>query len=201
MTDWSKHQEALLTLQRQVTQRMAQSGQYGLDDPLSDALGELSAYDNHPADIASELFERGKDLALRDADKLRLQEIDRALTAMQNGTYGTCEKCRNAIPEARLAAYPMTTLCVDCKRLDEQAHPDRTRPVEEAYLWPGFGRSNLDETSAVAFDGEDSWQAVARFNERTDYENDYEQVELNDNEGIVDEGDRITNEDLHSQWS
>ena len=29
------------------------------------SVGELSSYDNHPADEGTELFERGKDLALR----------------------------------------------------------------------------------------------------------------------------------------
>ena len=32
----------------------------GLKDPMADSIGELSMYDNHPADIGDELFERAK---------------------------------------------------------------------------------------------------------------------------------------------
>ena len=42
-------------------------------------------------------------------------QIDRALAKISAGTYGTCEQCGNAIPQARLKALPYAALCVACK--------------------------------------------------------------------------------------
>lgn len=199
MADWGKMRERLCTIREETENRIARTGEYGLDDSMGDELAELSLYDNHPADVASELFERGKDLALRDRDKIQLQEIERAITAIDDGTYGMCEDCGEPIAPDRLEAYPATTLCVKCKQQDESTHPDRARPIEEAYLYPGYARTNTDETESVGFDGEDSWQAVARYNERPEYEHDYEDIFMDDNEGIVDDMDRISNEDYRKQ--
>lgn len=184
----------LKEMRQDVVDRLEATGQFGLDDAMSDELGELSMYDNHPADIASELFERGKDVALRDSQKLRLQAIDRALVAVDDGTYGTCSDCGAHIPEERLVANPLATLCVDCKRAEEIRHPNRSRPVEEAFLWPGFGRTDTDDEDSVGFDGEDAWQAVERSNERPEYGHDYEKIFLDDNEGLVDAVDLVSNE-------
>jgi DnaK suppressor protein len=197
--DWLQQRERLETERAGIEERLQGSGQYGLDDTMSVELGELSVYDNHPADIGSELFERGKDLALRDADKLRLQEIERALQAITDGTYGICSECGQRIPEERLEAFPTARMCVSCKRKDEAAHPDRGWPVEEAFLAPAYERSNFDGKDVVEFDGEDSWQAVARYNQRPEYEHDYEQLGLEDNEGIVDPADAISDRQYRQQ--
>jgi DnaK suppressor protein len=199
MADWSAYRQRLQEMRENVCARLERSGEYGLDDPMVDQLGELSVYDNHPADVASELFEREKDWGLRDRDHIQLQEIDRALSAIDNGTYGTCETCQKPIPEERLLAYPATTLCVDCKRQDEALHPDRSHPIEERFLQPGYARTDTDETSSVAFDGEDAWQAVARFNERPEFADAYEDILMDDNEGVVDDMDIISNEDYRRQ--
>lgn len=201
--EWSKQKAWLENARQEVKGRLERTGQYGLDDPMSDELGELSLYDNHPADIGSEMFERAKDVGLRDMDKLQLQAIDRALDAMDNGTYGTCQECGKAISEARLEAYPLATLCIDCKSDDERTHPDRSRPIEEEFIWPGFGRTDLDGTKNVGFDGEDSLQGVWRFNQRQDYNQDYDYIGqddyMDDNEGIVDDVDMISNEQYREQ--
>lgn len=197
---WEREKNALYQHQKVIRQRLERTGDYGLDDAMADNIGELSMYDNHPADVASELFERGKDVALRDSDHIRLQEIDRALEAIENGSYGTCDVCHQPIAPERLEAFPTSLLCVTCKKKDEAIHPSGGRPVEELYLWPGFGRTNLDNTSAVMFDGEDAWQAVDRFNESPPGQpTNYEQIFMDDNEGIVDPMDAISNEEYKAQ--
>jgi YteA family regulatory protein len=201
--NWEQHKVWLENARRDIVNRLDGSGQYGLDDSMQDELGELSLYDNHPADVASELFEREKDVGLRIMNQQRLQEIDQALQSIAHGTYGTCQNCGSPIPEERLEANPLSLLCIDCKRADERQHPDRHRPIEEEFLTPGFGRTHLDDTDNVAFDGEDSLQAVWRFNQRQDYNEDYDYLGqddyLDDNEGIVDDVDRISNEEYKSQ--
>lgn len=43
-----------------------------------------------------------------------IREIDRAILQIENGTYGVCVDCGDAIPEARLVARPVSVTCVDC---------------------------------------------------------------------------------------
>ncbi|WP_035452918.1 TraR/DksA C4-type zinc finger protein, partial [Alicyclobacillus herbarius] len=197
--DWSDIRRQLEEERARIKARFEESGDYGMNAPMGDSLSELSVYDNHPADIGSELFERGKDIALRDRDRIRLQEIDRALEAIATGRYGVCQHCAQPIPRERLQAYPTALLCVDCKHRDEQEHPPLGWPVEEDFLKPAFKRSNFDGTDVVEFDGEDSWQAVARYNERPEYQYDYEMFGLEDNEGIVDPADAISDKQYRDQ--
>lgn len=138
---------------------------YGMGESLETMTDELSFYDNHPGDLGSETFERGKDLALREHASLRLNEIDAALERMEDGTYGTCMNCNQEIPVARLEVEPAAEFCVDCQDQAEAQEVEANRPVEENFLFPGFGRSDMDENDEDynGFDGEDSWQAVARY--------------------------------------
>jgi RNA polymerase-binding transcription factor DksA len=45
----------------------------------------------------------------------RLKEINDALSKIENGTYGICEKCGSKIDEKRLKAFPTARYCVKCK--------------------------------------------------------------------------------------
>lgn len=59
--------------------------------------------------------ERDRLLVVAGDAQARVAAIDAALARVDSGTYGTCEACGNAIPEARLEALPEATLCVACK--------------------------------------------------------------------------------------
>ncbi|RAP76635.1 TraR/DksA C4-type zinc finger protein [Paenibacillus montanisoli] len=142
-----------------IEQRLASSEHYGFSSSLKDESGDLSSYDNHPADAATETYERGKDLALHEQEELHLSRIEAALSAIDDGIYGKCRTCGNSIPFERLQALPDTLYCT--------AHSPRQdiserRPVEEEYLYPGFGRTSMDdhEDGYNGFDGEDAWQIV-----------------------------------------
>ena len=102
----------------------------GLKDPMADSIGELSMYDNHPADIGDELFERGKDLSLRDSAEIQYKNVERALAKIDNNTYGICDKCGKPISIDRLEALPSANLCLDCKK--EEVLPDGTDPLERS---------------------------------------------------------------------
>ncbi len=83
---------------------------------------ELSsaAGDQHIADHASEMVDRELDESLEVNAEEIVREIDRALGRIEDGTYGSCARCGQAIPEERLAAVPYATLCVSCKQLEER---------------------------------------------------------------------------------
>ena len=76
------------------------------DTPENEEVGELAGYDQHPADLASETFEREKDLSILEGLESDLAEIEAALQRIDEGTWGTDEETGEAIDPARLDAYP-----------------------------------------------------------------------------------------------
>ena len=52
--------------------------------------------------------------ALGQVEMNELRRIDAALDRIENGSYGSCQKCGNEISEARLELLPDTPLCKDC---------------------------------------------------------------------------------------
>ena len=83
--------------------------------------GELSSADQHPADTASETFEREKDLSILDRIDAQLADVARAEKRLAAGTYGTCEACGRPIDEDRLRARPAARFCLDDQHLAERA--------------------------------------------------------------------------------
>jgi DnaK suppressor protein len=71
------------------------------------------------ADSAHSTAERARLLSVMKALRANLRWVNRALTKMELGTYGTCERCGNPIPIERLEALPWAILCVDCARRGE----------------------------------------------------------------------------------
>jgi DnaK suppressor protein len=53
-----------------------------------------------------------------------IHKIDYALMKMETGTYGVCENCGAEIPFERLKARPVTTMCIECKELEEELEND-----------------------------------------------------------------------------
>ncbi len=156
-------QQRLLTMKNEELGRVARLRE-GLRTPQGSSVEELSVYDNHPADIGDVTFERGKDLGLALFLEDRLAMIDDALESIQEGEYGICEVCGKEISAERLETIPYTTLCQDCKRQNEDLEWSG-RPVEEKVIELPFGgvQGFHDVVDNNAFDGEDAWQAVARY--------------------------------------
>jgi YteA family regulatory protein len=190
--------QLLIKEKQDFEQRLQQNHDFGLEMGMNDSIGELSGYDNHPGDIGSELFERGKDLALQDADQHHIDDVNRALSRMERGSYGICEVCHEEIPYERLEAIPWTTTC-------SEHHSTRQitgrRSIEEKVIENSVTHSFKDNSDYNGFDGEDAWQSVERygtsnppdyFNDGTSYD---ELIEDNDEpQGYVDliEGFAVT---------
>jgi DnaK suppressor protein len=49
-----------------------------------------------------------------DAVDHMLDEVEQALSRLDDGTYGRCAVCTEAIDDAHLAAAPMARTCVTC---------------------------------------------------------------------------------------
>ena len=76
---------------------------------------EMSTYDDHPADLASETFEREKDMALEGNIQDLLEKVNVALEKLEDGTYAVCDSCGVEINPNRLEALPWASLCLNCQ--------------------------------------------------------------------------------------
>jgi RNA polymerase-binding transcription factor len=72
------------------------------------------------ADTGTKTFEREQEITLANTLLERITQMERAIDRLGEGNYGYCERCGNAIPVERLAAFPSATLCVTCKQLEER---------------------------------------------------------------------------------
>jgi len=196
------YKKQLESLKSRLEKQMESLSKRG-SEPLKNSIGELSGYDNHPADLGAETFERAKDLGLKDNSKVLLMKVNHALDRISEGTYGICENCGKPISEERLKALPYTTLCIDCKKSAENQEENSRRPLEEEVLGFPFGRSFRDGTDEVGYDGEDAWQDVARYGTSSgpqdipgavDYTETYE--DGNEELGIVEEIDAILDNEV-----
>lgn len=70
---------------------------------------------NHMADDATEAFEQTVGVALKRNFDASLEEVERALAKLEDGTYGICETCGARIDRARLEALPHAVRCLDCQ--------------------------------------------------------------------------------------
>lgn len=139
------------------------NNRFGLERSQTDSVGELSSYDNHPGDAGSETFERSKDLALVDNAVTYLSDIDLALQKIDEGNYGLCQQCGKPISEERLEVIPTAQYCIEHQR-EFDGKMVNSRPIEEEFLNPGWGRTDFDDTDDMpGFDGEDSWQEVEKY--------------------------------------
>jgi RNA polymerase-binding protein DksA len=75
-----------------------------------------SSHDGFSADNASHNTESETISLLLDREVRFLQQIERALEAINLGTYGKCRECGKSIDEARLQAVPTTFICIACKK-------------------------------------------------------------------------------------
>lgn len=164
MNDQTRYAELIKKLREEKTDAEETATELFNGD-MRESLGELSVLDNHPADIGTEVYQRSRDVAQYDRLKHRVKAIDSALERFANGEYGKCEHCGGDIPVERLEALPYTTVCMECSRDEELAerHSLRKAQVESELLNHPFSRTFNDEEDQTGFDGEDSWQAVARY--------------------------------------
>jgi DnaK suppressor protein len=77
-------------------------------------------YDTYQRELASKLTSEQTRM---------LKEIEEALRRVETQTYGVCENCGKAIPQARLEMVPHTRYCVKCIRKLEHPEPPPAEPV------------------------------------------------------------------------
>src|SRR6478752_7507525 len=106
--------DALLRLNKTLTARRNE-----LRKRLGTDLAELGSMKMTSADVADAAFDHtGEELSsqLAELEARELNQIERALLRLKQGTYGVCEGCGAKIPVARLNVLPYSTLCIKCQR-------------------------------------------------------------------------------------
>jgi DnaK suppressor protein len=68
------------------------------------------------ADRGHSSEERSQVIAVVRALRSNLRDVERALSKMETGTFGICERCGKPISTERLEALPWAELCIDCKQ-------------------------------------------------------------------------------------
>ena len=117
--------DALLRLHKNLMNRR--------DELLRRLGGELKGllHTADTGDSADQAFDAGTgevSSQLAQLESRELNQIERALARLRQGSYGTCEGCQKKIPVARLNALPFSTTCITCQR--------------EVELYGGFDHGN-----------------------------------------------------------
>lgn len=74
------------------------------------------------AEAASIDISNNISIHLHERDRNALYMIERALSKIDDGTYGQCESCAQMISPRRLQARPFTALCIECMEEQEDLH-------------------------------------------------------------------------------
>jgi RNA polymerase-binding transcription factor DksA len=107
--------ELRLHLEEEKRKLVVQMSDLSAQDPFSDP---DRTNDNAASDSeASEESSHDRFAAMLDELKVKLSNIDAALTRISDGSYGFCTNCQQMIDTDRLAILPTATLCLSCERI------------------------------------------------------------------------------------
>lgn len=112
--------DALIRLHQRLVSRRNQ-----LLDCIQDELSDLrhergGGMGADDADLATDALSCEMNSQLAELEYRELTQIDRALSRMRDGHYGSCEVCAKKIPIARLNVLPYTPVCIGCQRQMER---------------------------------------------------------------------------------
>ncbi|MGO1818173.1 MAG: TraR/DksA C4-type zinc finger protein [Senegalia sp. (in: firmicutes)] len=148
-----KYKEMLLKEKENIKETISDLKEE-FDGSVTNSTGELSSYDNHPADIGTEVFMQEHNMNLTDNQKNIMTKIDIALKNMQEGEYGSCIVCGREIEEERLDILPYTVTCIEHKeKIDEVI--GMTDTSEAKYLSNILRRMNKGDENYSGIDGDD----------------------------------------------
>ena len=108
---------SLLKEREELRRQLAELEASSFSSPQSEITGETS-FDEEFADSGTATFERERDLSLENNIRDLLGKIDKALSRIDDGTYGICQRCGRPIEKARIKALPYASLCIKDKQAE-----------------------------------------------------------------------------------
>jgi DnaK suppressor protein len=102
----------LIEKQRQLTEEVGRTALYGKDQE-DDSIKDLG-------DQANTAYTREFFFELGNGDRRLLRDVVSALQKLDDGAFGSCERCSEPIAEKRLEALPFARHCISCQRVIEE---------------------------------------------------------------------------------
>jgi len=120
---------------------------------LSPALDERVKSASNLLDAAIDSSARDLAFQMAAVGASEVQNIDRALERIDEGSYGECNECGVPIAEARLRALPFAELCVKCQQAYERHLKQAGEEASEAPEYGGFDEGGDSESGSVRVKG------------------------------------------------
>ena len=108
----AQFRKRLVEKQRQLSEEVGRTALY-VKDQEDDSIKDLG-------DQANTAYTREFFFELGNGDRRLLRDVVSALQKIDDGSFGTCERCSEDIADKRLEALPFARYCIDCQRLIEQ---------------------------------------------------------------------------------
>jgi len=80
-----------------------------------DRTAKFPEYGDKPDENAQEITDYSTEIMTEKVLEKSLEDIEKTLKRIKDGTYGTCKYCGNPIAAKRLLARPTANSCVSCK--------------------------------------------------------------------------------------
>ena len=100
-----------------LSQELHTSGQEDPKKPGHFSATYPESGSNSEDDNAMEVAEFADDASIEARVESELRDVEQALKAIDNGTYGICKYCAQPIDEKRLEARPASSSCISCKKV------------------------------------------------------------------------------------
>jgi len=120
MSQHSSLQEHRLILQLLDERRELAGALLRESEALAEADNGVGIYEASEPSVAGELaICCDSELRLLELRELHLQQTERALERLREGSYGVCRSCGEPIGSRRLEALPVASLCLRCLMTSE----------------------------------------------------------------------------------
>ncbi len=88
-------------------------------------LGSAQGFGKRIGDGTTEAISRLTEIGVGQSLESTLARTERALSKLDEGTYGDCDACGKPIARARLQAMPDSVMCLDCAAAERSRRPAR----------------------------------------------------------------------------
>jgi len=85
------------------------------DHENDDRSAKFPEYGDKPDENAQEISDYSTSIVTEKVLEKSLDDIEKSLKRIEDGTYGICKYCGNPIAEKRLLARPTANSCINCK--------------------------------------------------------------------------------------
>jgi len=110
----NKIQEQLLVEKKRVLADLKNISKKDIHESDNRAV-QFPEYGDKPDENAQEISDFSTTVVTQKVLEKSLEDIEKALARIENGTYGICKYCHNPIGEKRLMARPTAGACITCK--------------------------------------------------------------------------------------